>query len=221
MLLDICKNMTKANEYISNIIKSYNIDEIIKDQYIYELLEYHPTKKINMKNIEWLKFKKRPPYNTPAIYYKYINDDLEDDLSWRLCIKNYYNNYKKYNIDKKNITDAFRSEIYYGNKKKYFINNIKFINNKLIGKCNECNKLTEKICVDHYIISFNEILDMFIKNNNLILNDIEIYENSNNELRLLNKIIAQEWLNYHDNIANYRLLCISCNSSFGNYNYNK
>ena len=50
---------------------------------------------------------------------------------------------------------------------------------------------------------------------NSVLSRIDLYD----EIRIKDENLASKWLNYHDNKAQYRLLCSSCNSHFGSYGY--
>ena len=79
--------------------------------------------------------------------------------------------------------------------------------------------VTSDITTDHYPLPYKEILNIFINENNIKLIDIDIFENENFEIRIKNYDLANKWRIYHDNLANYRLLCKSCNSHFGCYNY--
>lgn len=88
-----------------------------------------------------------------------------------------------------------------------------------MGICNNCNKKTETITTDHYKLSYKEIFDNFININNIILSNIDVFENEDNEIRIKDENLASKWLNYHDNKAKYRMLCSSCNSHFGSYGY--
>ena len=63
------------------------------------------------------------------------------------------------------------------------------------------------------------ILEKIININNINLSNIDIFENKDNEIRIKDENIASKWLNYHDNKAQYRMLCSSCNSHFGSYGY--
>jgi len=218
-LQERCSTMTQAIKYISDIIKKLPIEENIQDKHIIELVKYHPTKQININNVIWFKMKLRPPFNKPALHYKYKNSDIIDDISWKLCIKNLY---KKYNRDKEyenDVKSAFRNESHIGTKKNYFITNTTINNNIFIGKCQNCNVITENITTDHYPIVYKEIFNDFIKINNINLSNIDIFENDQNEIRLNDRILASKWLKFHDNKAQYRLLCNSCNSYFGSYGY--
>lgn len=218
-LKELCSNMTQANRYISNIIKPLINEEIIEHIIIKELVKYHPTKKIDVNKVEWLKIKTRPPYNKPALYYKYKNSRNEDDISWKLCIRNLYGKYKPDEEYEKDVKSAFRNETHSGTKKKYFINNTTIKNNIFMGKCDNCKKNTEDITTDHYKLSYKEIFDTFIEINNINLRNIDIFENEHNEIRIRDEKLASKWLNYHDNKAVYRLLCSSCNSTFSSYGY--
>jgi len=212
-------NMTRANKFISNIINSLHEGELIENKYIIELVKFHPTKQININNIEWFKMKKRLPYNTLALFYKYNNNDTEDDISWKLCIKNLYGKYnrdKEYEFDVKN---AFRNESHIGSKKKYFIDNTDVINDKFTGTCDNCKLITTDITTDHYPVPYKKIFDNFIIENEIKLCDIDIFENEQFEIRFKDKKLARKWLKYHDKSAEYRLLCKSCNSHFGSYDY--
>ena len=69
------KNVTNGKKYITNIIETYNDNEKINNTELLTLLQYHPTKHINIENIDYLIAKIRSPYNTLALYYKYKNND--------------------------------------------------------------------------------------------------------------------------------------------------
>ncbi len=57
------RNVTNGTKYITNLLKKYKNDDLVKDKEIYELAKYHPTKTINIGNIEYFTMKIRPPYN--------------------------------------------------------------------------------------------------------------------------------------------------------------
>ena len=213
------KNVSQAKKAISIIVKSLPIGAIIKNPIIKELVTHHPTKQINLDNVEWFKMKLRAPYNTPALYYKYKNSRNEDDISWNLCIKNLFGKYNRDEEYDKKVKQAFRNDGHIGTKSQYFINNTTYENNSRMGICNHCHVKTKNINTDHYNLSYKEIFDNFIQLNSLTLREIDIYENDNNEIRLKDEQLALKWLNYHDSRAKYRMLCGPCNSHFGAYGY--
>lgn len=216
-----CKNMTAANKFISNILINYNEDELIKNKHIIELIKYHPTKQLDINNIDWLKMKSRPPFNKLALFYKYKNNINEDDISWKLCIRNLYNKYIRNEEFIKDVKSALRNESHFGSKKQYFKDNAYYNNDKYNGKCNNCKIITTDITTDHYPTTYLEIFDDFINENSIKLSNINIFENNNCEIRMEDNDLASKWRDYHDNKAKYRLLCKSCNSRFGCYDYKK
>jgi hypothetical protein len=84
-----------AKKYITNIINKYCDNQKVNDIEIFELLQYHPTKHINIENIDYLVVKIRKPFNTLALFYKYKNNESEDDISYVLCIKNLFGRYDR------------------------------------------------------------------------------------------------------------------------------
>ena len=210
LLLNNCNNMTEGNKYISNLLKTYNIDEIIKNKEILTLLKYHPNKKIDIDNIEYIKLKLRPPYYKPSLFFKYKNG-VEDDLSWRLCVRNYFGKYNKSTEKLRYVHTAFRTISHFGSKQKF-----RLLNNENI--CCNCDNITN-IQTDHYPIPYKKIFNDFIEQENINLSNIDIYEDENNCIKIRDKILSKKWLDYHDSIATYRLLCNSCNSSNGAYGF--
>lgn len=104
-------------------------------------------------------------------------------------------------------------------QKKYFISNKNIENDNFKGECSNYYLQTKNITTDHYQTSYKVIFERFISNNNLDLFNIDIFENDKNEIRLKDLELASKWLEYHDNNAQYRLLCSSCNSHFGSYRH--
>ena len=206
------KNITNAKKYFSKLLKQYNENINFNNNEILELLEYHPTKNIKKENIEYLVMKKRPPYYKLALYYK-IDDNL-DDISYIECLKVLYNKYNKEDNIIYDINQAFRNISERGTKKDFKL--LALQNNNNI--CTNCNIKTDKLETDHYPIPYKKILDDFIKDNNINLPKLK-YKKINNQYYLDDKPLSNNFLNYHDKIAKYRLLCKSCNCHFGSYGY--
>ena len=212
--------MTTGKKYITNIIRKYNENEKVNDIEILELLQYHPTKNINIDNIDYLIIRMRKPFNELALYYKYKNNNMEDDVSYILCIKNLFDKYDKDKNYEKDVMTAFRNESHIGSKKQYFISNTNIRNDLFYGICENCKIETNNITTDHFPIPYKEIFSKFIKLENIsLLSKIEICENNVNEIRIKNEGLSYKFRTFHDEHASYRLLCKSCNSHFGSYGY--
>ena len=87
-----------------------------------------------------------------------------------------------------------------------------------VGICENCKTKTE-MAIDHYPISFKKILADFLLCEGLTLDDL-LYIRCPNEniIKLKDLELKKRWIDYHENIVNYRCLCKSCNSRFGCYN---
>lgn len=212
------KNQTNGRKYITGKLNTYAINAIVDDQDILELLQYHPTKPINIENIDYLQLRIHPSYKTRTLYYKYKNADI-DDIAYVQCIANLFGKYKRDKQYEKDVMTALREESHIGTKHQFFIDNTKLVDGQYIGYCANCNITTSKITTDHYPITYQEILDRFILAEGIILSEQDIYETSNNVIRLKNEDFAEKWRTFHDNNATYRLLCKSCNSKNGSYGY--
>lgn len=213
------KNVTNAKTYISNILQKYKDNDIVNDLDVIELLSYHPTKHINKDNIDYLIMKTRKPYNKLALFYKYKNNEIIDDISYILCIKNLFGKYSRDKQYEEDVMTAFRNESHIGTKKQYFIDNTSIENDIFIGDCSNCHIRTKDITTDHYVTPYKQIFDAFIKDKNITLSEVDVFENEQNEIRIKSQCLAKEWRLYHDKSAKYRLLCKSCNSHFGSYGF--
>lgn len=206
------KNVSEGINIVNRIMYVQEINTEFNDELIESLLKYHPNaEEKNIKNIEYLKIKKNS-YGQNGLYIKIINGD-EILVSYKKCIQNIFERYnfedEKYN----KIKNAFRHCLIYGYKKEYFEENTE--NGK--GECDNCQLYCD-VDIDHYQISFQKIFDSFIKFKDNILEKIEI-EERDDIIYIKDIKIKNEWLKFHDSIVDYRLLCRTCNSSFGSYGY--
>jgi hypothetical protein len=78
----------------------------------------------------------------------------------------------------------------------------------------------DKIHIDHYMISFQQILDNFIEAQTIIFLKLKVYEN-NNLYEFTDKNITEDWIKFHDEKVKYRVLCPNCNISLSSYGYKK
>jgi hypothetical protein len=211
------KNFTNGKKYITNIIEKYNENEKVDNIELLELLQYHPTKHINIENIDYLIMKIRKPFNKLALFYKYKYNEKEDDISYILCIKNLFGKYDRDKHYEEDVMTAFRNESHVGSKKQFFIHNTIIRDDLFYGICENCKIETSNISTDHFPFPYKQLFSNFMKKENIILSNIEIYENDVNEIKIKNEELANKFRIFHDEHASYRLLCKSCNSHFGSY----
>lgn len=210
------KSVTNGRKYITSILRNYKEDEKVTHSEVLELIKFHPIKKIEKTKIEYLIMRKRKPYNNLALFYKYKTSSKEDDISYISCLENLFGKYKPDKDHLRDVEKALRSEVHDGTKKQFWLS-------KQNSKCENCNsRSSSKMAVDHYPISFKEIWNLFFLEAKIDISTLQISENkTDNTLILVDREIAAKWLAFHDERAKYRILCQSCNSSFGCYGYEK
>jgi len=184
------KNITNGRKIITQKINSYEEYAIVNDQDILELLQYHPTKQINISNIDYLQIKLHPTWKGKTLSYKYKDNNKIDDIAYVQCIYNLFGKYNRAEQYEKDIMNALRNESHSGTKRQFFINNTTIIDGKFVGCCANCNIKTNNITTDHYPITYQEIIDNFISINGLVLLNQDIYETNNCELKLKNIELA-------------------------------
>jgi hypothetical protein len=214
------KNLTNGTKYITSIINKQPKDIPFRDEEIELLLKQHPHEG-KVKDIEYLVVKIRPPYNTKSLYIKNTTDNDEQDVSYKYSLKALYGKYSKETNKHDRTIRAFRDSIGNSKKRKFFFENNISINEDgdYIGLCENCKK-TDKIHIDHYIVTFQQILDDFIQERQIDFSNLEVYEEDN--LYYFNdNILMQDWINFHDGKVEYRVLCPPCNMSLGSYGYKK
>ena len=192
--------------YIKEIIYNHiGITSSIKDNYnnyfdeMIELFKRHPkyiNKTKNLKDIEII----QNIQNKNAFGMNIINNDNTiTSISWVTCIKGTNASVKQ------KLNNAFRSSI---------SNQIMDFKKDKILQCQFCNSIDD-IHVDH-ILHFHKIRDNFL---NTINHDLQIpnsFTNNNyNNIVFLDKDIEFNnlWQKYHQQNAELRLLCRSCNLS--------
>ena len=213
------KNVTNGKKHITGIISKLSDNDKVANVEVLELLQDHPTKHIDIENIDYLFVKIRPPHNKLALFYKYKNSETVDDISYTLCIKALFGKYNKDEHYEKDVMTAFRNESHIGSKNQYFINHTTIKNNVFHGICDHCKIETSNITTDHFPIPYKQIFADFVNQNNIILSNIEVFENGMNEIRIKDEELAGKFRKFHDDNANYRLLCKPCNSHFGSYEH--
>lgn len=166
-------NITKGTKYITSFIDNQPTNIKFHDNVIEELLKYHPDED-KIKDVEYLIIRIRPPYNNKALYIKNKNDEHEDDVSYKYCLRALFDKFSEGENHIFKIMKSFRDAIHHTKRKEFFLNNMDDI-------CQQCEKIDDNIHIDHYRYTFQQILDEYIYNNEINFASIEVFENSNNE----------------------------------------
>jgi len=208
--------MTNGTRMISNTLKTYRPEDKINLEYLLDLLRFHPTKNIDVDRIEYLSVNLRKPYNKKALFYKYKNEKFMNDVSYVMCVKNLF---EKFNYDKhkykSDIKDALRTEVHFGMKKKFYLDNTIYDR----GVCDICKRDTSNIEVDHCTKPYVRILDEFLKKENIDILSIDVFQERDNTWLLQDRMLAKRWVKFHDEEAKFRMLCRWCNSRMGSSGY--
>ena len=189
-------------------VKAYPMYEKFNNRFLQELLTHHPTKKIT--DIEYLVIRPHDIYRTRSLHFKSKNKD-EEIASYKLCIMNLFDQYNDKSNTKANKVSSFRNSIC-DTKRAEFKSNLKS------SVCEQCDKHTDKPHIDHYKIPFKHILEQYLHQSNLEIQNIETYY-KNSQHHITDQILKNEFIDYHDSIVEYKLLCGECNISNGTYGY--
>ena len=200
-------NFNQGRKIITSIVKSYPMNTKFTNELLEELLTHHPSKKIS--NIEYLMIKPHPIYRSRCLFFK-TKTGYEDNVSYKLCIQNLFGQYSDEKNNKQNKISSFRNAI--SNTKR-----LEFKNNLTSMECQDCNIVHDKPHIDHYKFSFKSIMDQFLFQDDIKIEDVKtIYHNNQHHLLQEQK---EAFIDYHDSVVIYKLLCPECNISNGTYGY--
>ena len=82
--------------------------------------------------------------------------------------------------------------------------------------CARCGKVCRKLVVDHDVKPFVQILDEFLRENSLSLEDLKI-RGSKTGFRL--RKLGRRWRKFHDANATLVGICAQCNGSLNSRGY--
>jgi hypothetical protein len=214
----ILKNLTNGQKYATNLIKEQELDTHFRHDELEAILQFHPDSiEKGVSNIDYLVVRTRQPYNTRSLFLKSHNNESEDDISYVICIQSMFNKLDQNKRDLFHITEAFQNAINNQNKINFLYANTRDVDGSRYGECSRC-KQDVKACVDHYETSFKSILDTFCSTHKILISDVKV-KWENNAFFIEDIAFRNKWIDYHDGLVQYRILCKSCNSSMGSYGY--
>ena len=112
-------------------------------------------------------------------------------------------------------TKAFRNALHNDYKTAFLYANTRDVDGSRYGECSRC-KQDVKAEVDHYEMLFKSILDSFCSTHNITIAETKVVWLDNMPV-IEDVSIKNKWIEHHDGIVQYRILCRSCNSSMGSY----
>lgn len=204
------KTIKDCYEYTKNIVNNEicNVDKAhLNFGFLIDLLNNHPDRdeKIGTGVHYFIIEPNRINQNGNAIYI-IRNDGSSIDFSWRLCCgKDIKKSTFKYNL-----MNAMRNSI-----KEQTIN----YKQSNILKCCLCfitNLEYKNYHVDHKTKPFSVIMERFLKFNkfeHLTFDDSSVM---NGAIFKQDEEFKYNWITYHNQEADYQILCGSCNSKKGN-----
>jgi hypothetical protein len=211
-LQTLLKNLTNGKKIVGDWLKEKPLNVEFMDDRISELMTYHPNNKVLDPEYFIIRLS---AYNQRTLFFRNKDADDEDSVSYVCCIQQLFGKYNRADDEKCAVKKAFRP--YDDFRKEFYNKNTHedkgICSNSECGK--ECGRLTDrKIHVDHCDIPFVRILEDYIRINKIDLSSICIYWEGMNP-KLCDKELEKDWLAYHNSIVKYRILCETCNMSFG------
>jgi hypothetical protein len=204
--------MTKTLSHFRTLLNPVELNEPFHNEEIEALMYYHPYYETKIRGtIEYLIIRLDPVYKSRCLYLKLSESSEEIDVSWRDCVRHLYGKFDVDKIKEQNVRSAFRNTIWDKRQRENYL--------ILERKCTLCQKEDIRLSMDHYPIPFKKICnDFLIMENITILLSIDI-QTDGIQYFLSDENLKNKWILYHDAIAQYRVLCISCNSKNGSYGY--
>lgn len=212
--------MTNGTKRIGAILKKQPDGVPFRDALIEEVLLFCPKKEVGIVNM--LVRGPDDVYHTTALYF---TSDLypgePEDVSWKDCVRNLFAHYDAEANALKNARDAFRTAIFTTKKATFLFGNSSLNERgERVGQCVLCQRVTTPPSVDHYPTSFEVILQAFLVNEALQLNQVAVDPYTRRlGHQLHDQALTHRWILHHDQQATFRILCKQCNSACGQHGH--
>jgi len=201
------KTKTAARRVMSAYLKTMPVDVYMLDPKLQALCQFHPTRKFPSDGVRFV-MAVRPPFFTKSLFFAARTGGLLD-LSWVRCIENLYGSYTAEKNRRANTLSALRNEAF---KSKA----MQKARESLGQVCARCEKTCKKLVVDHDVKPFVQIMDEFLKETGVSLEELKI-RGSKNGFRL--KKLGRKWRKFHDRNATLVGICAKCNGSLNSRGY--
>ena len=218
------KNKTQGTKYVTAHLKQKPLNQQFSsadDPLIAELLTWHPDRKAGGPgDLEYCVMRPNATYYTPTLHFKRTDADDEDTISYKVCVENLFGKYDRTKYGLTDRTHAFRLATFDDYHRDFYRahsnpDGTAICSNPTCGRL--CGGgLPLKSHVDHYQLSFKQILADFLAAEGIQLCDVAITWRGIESI-LVDTALESRWVRYHNGRVQYRVLCGSCNSKFGEY----
>jgi hypothetical protein len=205
------KTKTAAHRKVAEHLKSYPVDMRFEDRVLCGLLQFHPNRKFSKSAVTFV-LSARPPYYTKALYVEALTGGLLD-CSWSKCIENLYGKYSAEREKKAKCLNALRNDAFKSAKSKAAHET--YANG---GECAVCKNMCRHLDIDHDGKPFAQIVDEFMEKNKLDMTMLKI-KYRKNAFELQQRVLKKAWRAFHDENAELKGVCHTCNCSKGSGGY--
>lgn len=204
---------------IKHIIDHAIVNTKIENNELKKMLLHHPCPLKSAKTSEDVEYcvVRLDKFNKRTLWVKKTDTEKEYTVSWVTCVNAMFGKTTPAAaVKRNNVKSAFRESVSMTARYQFILHH------PLTGdsQCSVCgNKELDKFEVDHKNISFMKLLEAFLKEKNLKMEDVGIQKSEDTsdayQFVLSDKQMENEWILFHDTKAEFQWLCSTCNRSKG------
>ena len=202
------KSRASARRVVAGYLKTVAEETRITDnEHLQTLAQHHPHRRFPSSAVFVLR--RCPPFYKPALYVEAKTGGYID-FSWIRCIDNLYGAYSRVKVVRANTLSALRNEAFQSDS-------MQNTRADLGNTCEHCHKRCKKLVVDHAEKPFAQIVDEFLAQQGMEMEELKIRGSRNEGFRL--RELGRAWRDFHDEHATLVGLCAKCNCSLGSRGY--
>lgn len=209
------RNMSTGAKVITKQLEALSVGTPFNDNMIESLLGFHPSfEEKQMGGIRHLVLRRSQPYNTIVLFFETWNG-VQDDVSYKLCIRNLFGKFDTHANDIEKTKKAFRNDVYhqvYAFRSRW---DEGAPEQKVCAHCGHEPGFNRH--VDHYNKPFGQLLEEFMYSEKMRLADIKLRKTDNGiiDATMADEELKRRWVRYHGENASLRMVCKTCNLSLG------
>ena len=205
----------KIKEFVQRILRNgqdgRNLD-LLDFAVVRDLLDWHPNSKEKIGcGVAAIQTAKHLSWSNNLGFNVIRTDGSKIDFSYKACLQNSLASHKNA------VIDAFRKSVAFqtvGEKRRLIRETLS--DDGIWSDADNEHIHPEDCHLDHYPLSFRTILDNFLREENLLISEIELTKNQFTA-EIKNYTIRSKWHDYHKEHAQYRLISADLNIKLGNH----